>query len=118
MIYAQFAGCLFPKPTVVHFGYRRPGSIFAVMLMSVVGMWGQAQSQAPVRPSVRSVYEHGQEALRKGDLVSARTDFEQAVQRAPGNAQFRASLGWVLWRQGELDNALNQFKAVLRIKPD
>ena len=76
MIYKQLAAPLFLKYTMLHYSYRR---ILAVMLISIGGAWGQTQS--PARSTARSAYERGQEALRKGDLASARTDFEQAVRR-------------------------------------
>src|SRR5207245_856111 len=115
MIYTPLAAPLFLKHTVFRYSYCQAFYILAVILIAIGGVWGQAQS--PARSAARSAYERGQEALRKGDLATARIDFEQAVRRAPSNAQFQAALGWVLWQLGELDGAANHFKAVLRISP-
>jgi Flp pilus assembly protein TadD len=62
-------------------------------------------SARPVPPSSSALSEkralmEGQEAIAKGDLAGARVDFEKAVKLVPGDARALASLGWVLWQQG------------------
>src|SRR5882762_97295 len=66
----------------------------------------------------RLAYQRGLEALRKGNVASARADFEEAVRRRPSHAEAQAALGWVLAQQGELAPAVTRLKAALRLKPD
>jgi len=93
----QAGARLLTTDSAVHVGERRLACVIVMVLASVTGLWGQ--SKLPAQSAATSAYKHGQEAVRKGDLASARTYLEQAIRLSPGNAEFRASLGWVLWRQ-------------------
>lgn len=84
------------------------------MLISSSGAWGQTQS--PARSAARLAYQRGQQALQKGDLASARSNFEEAVRRSPADAEPQPARGWVLARQAELDAAVSQLKAALGLK--
>jgi len=48
-------------------------------------------------------------ALQRGDLVSARAEFEKVVRFAPGSPEGHNSLGWVLLAQGDIDLRLRNF---------
>ena len=65
-----------------------------------------AQSAPPAKADAASrataAYAHGMSALQKGDLVSARADFEKVVRLAPKSPEGHNSLGWVLLAQGEI----------------
>src|SRR5207245_4273061 len=91
---------LVPKPTVSHHRSSLAACLFAALLISIPGALGQAQSSS--RSTARLPYQPGQEALRNGDLASARTDFEEAVRPSPGDPQSKAALGWGCGRQGKL----------------
>src|SRR5207249_10439422 len=66
-----------------------------------------AKADAASRAS--ATYQHGMSALQKGDLVSARADFEKVVRLAPNSPEGHNSLGWVLLAQGEIDSAIVHF---------
>src|SRR5207302_1016856 len=55
---------------------------------------------------------------QKGDLVSARADFEKVVRLAPNSPEGHNSLGWVLLAQGEIDSAIVHFRAAVKLNPD
>ena len=74
-----------------------------------------ARTTAPASPAA-AVYQRGLEALRKGDLSSARAAFEKAVRLTPANADAQASLGWVLAQQGELAAATSHLKIAVKLR--
>jgi type IV pilus assembly protein PilF len=76
--------------------------------------WGQG---AASKSSAQTAYQRGVEALRKGDLVSARSDLEKAVHAASGFADAHTSLAWVLAAQGELDGAIAHLRTALKLRP-
>src|SRR5229473_7262407 len=81
-----------------------------------------AQSAAPAKTDAASrataAYAQGMSALQKGDLVSARADFEKVVRLAPKSPEGHNSLGWVLLAQGEIDPAIAQFRIAVKLKPE
>src|SRR5213596_1078520 len=80
------------------------------------------QSASSVKADAASrasaTYQHGMSALQKGDLVSARADFEKVVRLAPNSPEGHNSLGWVLMTSGQLDEAVAQLKVAVKLKPD
>jgi len=77
-----------------------------------------AQKGGPGSPSgEQAALLEGQKALEKGDLASARTEFEKAVRLAPRDATAQSALGWVLAKSGEADEALRHLQTALNIKP-
>src|SRR5947208_15463493 len=80
------------------------------------------QSASSVKEDAASrasaTYQHGMSALQKGDLVSARADFEKVVGLAPNSAEGHNSLGWVVLAQGESDSAIVHFLAAVQLDPD
>src|SRR6266702_7366129 len=77
---------------------------------------GSAKTDAPSRAS--ATYQLGMSALQKGDLVSARADFEKVVRLAPKSPEGHNSLGWVLLAQGEIDSAIVHFQTAVKLNPD
>src|SRR6266852_6203706 len=65
-----------------------------------------------------ATYQRGMSALQKGDLVSARTNFEKVVRLAPKSPEGHNSLGWVLLAQGEIGSAIAQFQTAVKLKPE
>src|SRR5216684_1268100 len=77
---------------------------------------GPAKTDATSRATV--AYAQGMSALQKGDLVSARTNFEKVVRLAPKSPEGHNSLGWVLLAQGEIGSAIAQFQTAVKLKPE
>src|SRR5690349_20280876 len=75
-----------------------------------------AKADAASRATV--TYQHGMSALQKGDLDSARADFEKVVRLAPQSPEGHNSLGWVLLAQDQVDSAIKQFQSAVKLKPD
>src|SRR5260370_33284260 len=77
---------------------------------------GSAKADAASRAS--ATYKQGMSALRKGDLASARADFEQVGRLARKGPEGPNSLGWVLLAQGEIDSAIVHFQTAVKLNPD
>lgn len=56
-------------------------------------------------------------AEEKKDLNKALEYAARAVEAAPGNGNFRDTLGWVHYRRGDLEKAVENFKAALDMNP-
>src|SRR6266403_3468301 len=65
-----------------------------------------------------AVYRQGIASLQQGDLASARTAFEKAVQLSPRSPEGHNSLGWVYLAQHQVDLAIAQFQAALDLRVD
>lgn len=81
---------------------------------------------ADLRPSVGSVsfsleddgpLEPGVKLALDGDLDGAWTSFQQVIQANPGNAAALYDLGAVMTAKGELEMALDAFKAAAQLDP-
>ena len=55
--------------------------------------------------------------MRRGDLPAARAAFEKAVRLKPQNPDAQNMLGQVLLQQGDLDDAITHFRALVRLRP-
>src|SRR6267154_804857 len=75
-------------------------------------------AKADTVSQANATYQHGMSALQRGDLVSARADFEKVVRLAPNSPEGHNSLGWVLLAQGEIDSAIVHFQTALKLNPD
>jgi len=62
-------------------------------------------------------YQSGVAAMQRGDLSTARANFEKAVHLNPRNADAQNMLAQVLLQQGDLDNAITHFRIVVRLRP-
>src|SRR6267378_2371453 len=93
-----------------------------LFLCGAVGARCTAQSAGSAKKDgvsrANATYQHGMSALQKGDLVSARADFEKVVRLAPNSPEGHNSLGWVLLAQGEIDSAIVHFRSAVKLNPD
>jgi protein O-GlcNAc transferase len=70
------------------------------------------------KPAVDALYQQGIRSLQKGDLAAARAAFERVVRLAPNAPEGHNSLGWVLLKTGNLDEAVAQLRTAVKLKPD
>src|SRR5438552_3669670 len=93
-----------------------------LFLCGVIALNCAAQSASSAKADAASrastTYQHGMSALQKGDLVSARADFEKVVRLAPSSPEGHNSLGWVLLAQGEIDSAIVHLRSAVKLNPD
>ena len=64
-----------------------------------------------------SAYEAGRAAWERGDMAAAHEAFEKAVRLNPRSADAQNMLGQVLLRQGQVDDAIAHFRAVVKLRP-
>src|SRR5215813_557018 len=79
--------------------------------------FARPQTQEQIIAKANQTYGEGIEALKNGDLVTARAKFGEAVKLLPRSAEAHNSLGWVLLAENEIDSAISQFRTALRINP-
>jgi Flp pilus assembly protein TadD len=96
--------------------YGRVG--LSILYLLLAGYGGIARGQTQDISPAQTTYRQGIAALQQGDLASARTAFETAVQMEPRSPDARNSLGWVLMLQGQVDAAIEQFRGALDLRPD
>lgn len=94
---------------------------FALLCLGLAGAncLGRALAgpQTTAVSSADAALSEGMSQLQRGDLAAARAAFEKAVKLAPGNAAAHNILGWTLLAQSEVEPAIVQFRAALRINP-
>jgi tetratricopeptide (TPR) repeat protein len=56
--------------------------------------------------------------LKLGDAGAAHRNLLEAIRLAPADAKFQYHMGLVLGAQGKLDEAIDRFRAALRLQPD
>src|SRR5260370_33111724 len=76
---------------------------------------GSAKTEAASRAS--ATYQLGMSALQKGDLVSARADFEKVVRLAPNSPEGHKSVCWDCPAQGEVDSEILHFPHAVHMHP-
>ncbi|SHF57935.1 Tfp pilus assembly protein PilF [Desulfacinum infernum DSM 9756] len=59
----------------------------------------------------------GEEEFEKGNMERARTCFEMALEKDPGNAKAHNNLGVLAWQEGDLNAALACFDRALDLAP-
>jgi len=69
-------------------------------------------------PEAARLYAAGLESFGKADLKTATTQFEQAVALDRGAYRALAALAVVLERRGQIDRALETYRAALALAPD
>src|SRR5712692_4941019 len=92
--------------------------LFFLCIATAVCAAQSTDSAKDVASRATATYQRGMSALQKGDLVSARTNFEKVVRLAPKSPEGHNSLGWVLLAQGEVDSAIAQFQTAVELKPE
>lgn len=75
-----------------------------------------AQTAATAAEATRFM-RNGLASAQRGDLSSARRDFERVVKLEPTVAPGHSALGWVLLSQGDLTRAEAELKTALRLAP-
>lgn len=93
----------------------RTARIFAVVLAFVAV--GAALAQSPPSTKIRTTYEAGEQALRRGDLDEAEKAFRRVLVEAPSDPGARANLGVVYMRRKEWDRAIGEFRAAAKLAP-
>jgi len=76
-----------------------------------------AEKALGIQESGYAWYLRGRAHYDLDQLESAQSDFRRAVLLAPDLALARGGIGLVLWRQGELEQAADAFRTVLRLSP-
>src|SRR5258707_4897318 len=102
----SIAGALLPRLLIV---FLLPCMLFAQDSAS------QKKRQAA---QADETYTKGISALQQGDLATAQAAFEKVVRMAPNSAEGHNSLGWVFLAQEQIDSAIRQFPAAVRLMPN
>src|SRR5882672_1441184 len=90
-----------------------------MLALCLVALAVPVRAQEPNPHSqVASLYRQGLAAVKRGDLLHARTAFEQVVKLAPTSPEGHNSLGWVMFSQGQTEEAISQVRVALRLKPN
>lgn len=71
----------------------------------------------PQEPSIETLWERGEEALREGDTEGAMEDFSDALERDRKQPRTWNYLGGVHFGKGEYDQALLYFKQAYLLNP-
>jgi hypothetical protein len=78
----------------------------------------QRLSQAKVVPeSATTLYDEGVYALNKGDLLTARTRFNRALQLTPHDPHLLYSMAVTLLQSGQIDECLEYLERSLTLQP-
>jgi tetratricopeptide (TPR) repeat protein len=88
--------------------------VVRVWLLIAVGI--RALAQDP-RASMAADYRTGEQALRRGDLVSAEKAFRHVLETAPNDVGAHANLGVIYMRGREWQRALQELKTGERLAP-
>src|SRR3974377_436165 len=91
-------------------------SCFLSLSLLIFGALAFSQSSTSSPPE-QAELQRGNEALKKGDLALARSEFEKAVRLSPKDAAAQSALGWVLVLQGQSDAAIEHLRAAIQAKP-
>src|ERR1700716_1742142 len=93
--------------------------MFLLIAIALPAISQNAISQKKMdKPAVDALYTQGVRSLQKGDLAAARAAFEKVVRLAPNASAGHNSLGWVLLKTGNLDEAVAQLRTAVKLKPD
>src|SRR5690242_19699908 len=87
-------------------------NMFAILISAAL-LYGQSARSA----SSRSLYRKGVAQLQAGDLKGAEITFEKLVRSYPDNADAQNSLGWVLFTEDKLDQAVSHLRLALKLRP-
>src|SRR5262249_27079412 len=97
----------------------RPIVFFLFVLPCFAVSDGQTRqgSSAGNTSAINTAYQQGLSAIQAGDLGAARGQFEKVIRLAPRSPEAHNSLGWVLFSQGELEDAIRHFRTALQLRP-
>ena len=94
-------------------------TVWSIVSMGIVG-WASGQSASPEDQSDSQAAVHADRGLQlaqAGNLPSAEAELKQAVELAPAEERFLASLGTVLAMEKKLDESTTTFKHALKLAP-
>src|SRR5262245_18401804 len=92
--------------------------LFAAMVFGPLSGDDGVSTAADRQARAKSAYAEGMDAVRRGDLASAYASFHRVVELLPRRPEAPYSFGWVLLNQGQLDSAINEFRASLSLRPN
>jgi tetratricopeptide (TPR) repeat protein len=95
----------------------RPASVPARSLEPSISGGGEQQTQSDQGEAVARVAAAAQAALRAGDYAKAIENLKQLVEMAPGVGEVRANLATAYYSAGRFDDAAQQAREALRLKP-
>ena len=81
-------------------------------------IWCGTMALAECSPAGRDTFAAGLEALNRGDLTAAEEAFNELVRAQPDCAEARNNLAVVLVEQGRLDDAAEQLRRSVELRPD
>ena len=88
-------------------------SLFVPVLASAV----PSQDRKVAKPSPALLFEEAQEALAKGDLDTAATDFKDVLKLDPRSGAAHANLGVIAMRRKNWDQALAELHEAQKLAP-
>lgn len=80
----------------------------------LTGSYGAAQSN---QNDIATYARDGQAALASGRYAEAESDYTKLTAMAPSVAEFHATLGVIEYQQGNFEQAANQLRRALSLKP-
>src|SRR3977135_766479 len=93
--------------------------MFLLIAIALPAISQNAISQKKMdKPAVDALYTQGVRSLQKGDLAAARAAFEKVVRLGPNAPEGPNSVGWVILKTGNLDEAIAQLEAAVKLKPE
>ena len=81
--------------------------------------FGQSTKPTAIpQAEAQSTFEQGVNALKQGDLDTARTAFEKVLRLSPRHPEAHNLLGWILLKQGDADGSIAQYSKAIQLKPN
>jgi predicted Zn-dependent protease len=88
----------------------------AATLLILTVTFAHAQTKA-AQPSLDQAYNKAQQTLAAGDLKGAQQQFEAITRAHPNIAEIHATLGALLFQQGDFRSALRELNKAKQLKP-
>lgn len=95
--------------------YRIPASVLLCGLASILGSTAPAADAQ--QPDVGQAYAAAQSTLARGDLEGARRQFATLSHAHPEIAEIHATLGALLFQNGDFTGALSELETARKLKP-
>src|ERR1700676_1879681 len=108
---------LLTSTSLILAAFRRNRIPEIVLLLTAIALPAISQKKTD-KPAVDALYQQGVRSLQKCDLAAAGAAFEKVVRLAPNAPEGHNSLGWVLLKTGNQDEAVAQLRAALKLNPD
>src|ERR1700681_3203644 len=91
--------------------------LIVAMLISCARVTLAAQSDSAPSPQVVHLLQLGSDAMHRGNVAEAESDFRQAVAAAPGLADAYLGLGLTKLKQAKLDDAEKSLVQAAKLNP-